>query len=84
MVAGDEGAGSNASISHICINTRDIQNSAFHTTLNKNNNCHHQQVELISAGKMSHTQQRPESPTVTLTWHVSEYKVYKFYQRCIL
>ena len=25
--------------------------------------------------------QRPESPTVNLTWHVSKYKVRKFHQR---
>ena len=26
-------------------------------------------------------QQRPESPTVTLTWHASKFKVYKLQQR---
>ena len=26
-------------------------------------------------------QQRPESPTVTLTWHASKYKVHKLHQR---
>ena len=29
-------------------------------------------------------QQRPESPTVTLTWHACKYKVYKLHQRYIL
>ena len=28
-------------------------------------------------------QQRFESPTVTLTWHASKYKVHKLHQRCI-
>ena len=28
--------------------------------------------------------QRPESPTLTLTWHVCKYKVQKLYQRYIL
>ena len=28
-----------------------------------------------------HKQQRPESPMVTLTWHVSEYKVHKLHHR---
>ena len=27
---------------------------------------------------------RPESPTVTLTWHASKYKVQKLHQRYIL
>ena len=27
------------------------------------------------------TQQRPESPTVTLTWHASKCKMHKFHQR---
>ena len=29
-------------------------------------------------------QQRPESPTVTLTLHASQYKVHKIHQRYIL
>ena len=29
-------------------------------------------------------QQRPESPTVTLTWHACKYKVQKLHQRYIL
>ena len=29
-------------------------------------------------------QQRPESPTVTLTWHACKYKVHKLHQRYIL
>ena len=29
-------------------------------------------------------QQRPESPTVTLTWHTCKYKVHKLHQRYIL
>ena len=28
-------------------------------------------------------QQRPESPTVTLTWHARKYKVHKLHQSCI-
>ena len=28
-------------------------------------------------------QQKPESPTVTLTWHACKYKVHKLYQRYI-
>ena len=33
--------------------------------------------DFISTSKMSHIwQQRPESPTVTLTWHASKYKVH--------
>ena len=41
--------------------------------------------ELISAQKMSLAQQqRPESPTVTLTCHRCKYKVHKLHQRYIL
>ena len=29
-------------------------------------------------------QQRPELPTVTLTWHACKYKVHKLHQRCTL
>ena len=29
-------------------------------------------------------QQRPESPTVTLTWHACKYKVHKLHQRYFL
>ena len=29
-------------------------------------------------------QQRPESPTVTLTWHTCNYKVHRLHQRYIL
>ena len=32
----------------------------------------------------THTQQKPESPVVTLTWHASKYKVHKLHQRYIL
>ena len=39
--------------------------------------------ELISTQKMSHKQQRPESPTVTLTWHASKYRVHKLLLRYI-
>ena len=33
--------------------------------------------ELISTGKTTHehSNKRPESPTVTLTWHASKYKI---------
>ena len=39
--------------------------------------------ELISEKKKitQAQQQRPESPTVTLTWHASKYKVHKLHQR---
>ena len=37
--------------------------------------------ELISARKTSHKHKRPESPTVTLTWHACKYKVHTFHQR---
>ena len=30
---------------------------------------------------VTQVQQRPESPTVTLTWHACKYKVHKFNQR---
>ena len=33
---------------------------------------------------VTRTQQRPESPTVTLTWHASKYKAYKLHQRYTL
>ena len=32
----------------------------------------------------THHHQRPESPTVTLTWHACKYKVHKLHQRYIL
>ena len=37
--------------------------------------------ELISAQKMSHEHNKDQSPTVTLTWHTSKYKMYKLHQR---
>ena len=37
--------------------------------------------EFSNDRKTSHKQQ---TPTVTLTWHTSKYKVHKFNQRCIL
>ena len=42
--------------------------------------------ELISAPKdvTQAQQQRPESPTVTLTWHASKHEVRKLHQRYIL
>ena len=41
--------------------------------------------ELIGTWKTSHKrQQRHESPTVTLTWHASKYKVHKLHQMYIL
>ena len=42
--------------------------------------------ELISTQKTPYRmqQQRPESPTVTLTWHASKYKVHKLHQGYIL
>ena len=33
---------------------------------------------------MTEIQQRPESPTVILTWHVYNYKVYKLHQSYII
>ena len=33
---------------------------------------------------VTQVQQRPASPTVTLTWHASKYKVHKLHQRYIL
>ena len=42
----------------------------------------HKGVKLCS--KDVAQQQRPESPTVTLTWQVREYKVHKLHQRYIL
>jgi len=36
--------------------------------------------ELVSA-QNTQVQQRPKSPTVTLTWHVCKYKVHKLHQR---
>ena len=40
--------------------------------------------ELIGTWKTSHKQQRHESPTVTLTWYASKYKVHKLQQLYIL
>ena len=40
--------------------------------------------DLISLKNVTQTQrQRPESPTVNLTWHASKYKVHKLHQRYI-
>ena len=42
-------------------------------------------VSVCQVYKHTQTQQqRPESPTVTLTWHGSKYKVHKLLQRYIL
>ena len=42
-------------------------------------------VSVCQVYKRTQTQQqRPESPTVTLTWHGSKYKVHKLLQRYIL
>ena len=40
--------------------------------------------ELISARDVTQTQQRPESPSVTITLHARTYKVHKRHQRYIL
>ena len=38
----------------------------------------------VEVNNKTHTQQqRPESPTVPLTWHASKYKVHKLHQRYI-
>ena len=42
-----------------------------------------QGVNLRSKYVTQVQQQRPESPTVTFTWHAYKYKVHKLYQRCI-
>ena len=39
-----------------------------------------QRLKSVTQGQ----QQRPKSPTVALTWHASQYKVYKLHQRYIL
>ena len=39
---------------------------------------------LTSARKPSHKHNRPESPTVTLTWHASKYKVHKRHRNYIV
>ena len=42
-------------------------------------------THLVSIHKgVSTQQQRPESPTVTVTWHASKYKVHKLHQRYML
>ena len=41
----------------------------------------HKGVHQRSKDVTQTKQQRPESPTVTLTWHASKYKVYKLHQR---
>ena len=38
-------------------------------------------VRNTSAAQVQLQQQRPESPTVTLTWHACKYKVHKHHQR---
>ena len=38
-------------------------------------------MDLIALDRQGRQQQRPESPTVTLTWHASEYEVQKSHQR---
>ena len=40
--------------------------------------------ELALERRHTAQQQRPESPTVTLTWHACKYKVHKLHQRYIL
>ena len=41
----------------------------------------HKGVNQRSKDVTQTQQQRPESPTVTLTWHASKYKVHKLYWR---
>ena len=40
--------------------------------------------EIIRYSTAKLARPRPESPTVTLTWHACKYKVYKLYQKYIL
>ena len=44
----------------------------------------HKEINQRSKEVTQVQQQRPESPTVTLTWHASKYKVRKLHQRYIL
>ena len=44
----------------------------------------HKEVNWRSKDVTQTEKQRLESPTVTLTWHASKYKVHKFHQRYIL
>ena len=44
----------------------------------------HKGVNLHSKVVTQVQQQRPEPPTVTLTWHACKYKVHKLHQRYIL
>ena len=44
----------------------------------------HKGVNQCSKGVTQTQQQRPESPSVTLTWHASKYKVHKLHQEYIL
>ena len=41
-------------------------------------------VEAEESGVKQTQQQRPESPTVTLIWHASKYKVRNLHQRYII
>ena len=47
---------------------------------------HQHTRELISVPRKSHKRnnKRPESPTVTLTWHACKYEVHKLHQQYIL
>ena len=44
----------------------------------------HEGIDQRSKDDTPAQQQRPESPTVTLTWHASKYKVHKLHQRYAL
>ena len=52
--------------------------------LNQHTGSTHKEINRRSKEVTQVQQQRPESPTVTLTWYESKYKVRKLHQRYIL
>ena len=60
----------------------------FNLKLNEANSARaestHKGVNLRSKSVTQVQQQRPDSPTVTLTWHACKYKVHKLHHRCII
>ena len=64
-----------------CSNSSQRNNSMLRSLLNLINK---QWVNQRSKDVTQTQEQRPESPTVTLTWHASKYKVHNLHQRYIL
>ena len=71
----------------ICSSQNSVKRVGEDATVKATNFSHTESTYKGVNSKMSHNHnmwQRPESPTVTLTWHVCKYRVHKLHQRFVL